>query len=68
LTPVIESAGFEESLTVTLILLQIVELQVPSARTKYVCIPAVVGDTDKLAPVPAEVPPQDPVYHFQEAL
>jgi hypothetical protein len=40
-------------------------LQVPSALTKYVVV--AVGDTVMLAPVPADVPPHDDVYHFQLA-
>jgi hypothetical protein len=40
-------------------------LQVPSALTKYVVV--AVGDTVMLAPVPADVPPHDDVYHLQLA-
>ena len=40
-------------------------LQVPSALTKYVVL--TVGATVMLAPVPANVPPHDVVYHFQLA-
>lgn len=58
-------AGTEVSLTVITMLLQTVLLQVPSARTKYVLV--VVGFTAILLPVPTEVPPQLPVYHFQLA-
>lgn len=42
-------------------------LHFPSARTKYVVLPAVVGETDILLPVPTGVPPHDPLYHFQDA-
>jgi hypothetical protein len=42
-----------------------VVLQEPSALTKYVVL--TVGDTVMLAPVPANVPPHDDVYHFQLA-
>jgi hypothetical protein len=58
-------AGTDVSCTVTVTLLQMVLLQVPSALTKYVVV--AVGDTVMLAPVPAEVPPHDDVYHFQLA-
>jgi hypothetical protein len=40
-------------------------LQVPSARTKYVLVEA--GVTVMLVPVPNEVPPQLPLYHFHVA-
>jgi hypothetical protein len=58
-------AGTDVSCTVTVTLLQMVLLQVPSALTKYVVV--AVGDTVMLAPVPADVPPHDDVYHFQLA-
>jgi hypothetical protein len=51
--------------TVTVKLLHIVLLQVPSARTKYVVV--VVGETVTLEPVPTAVPAQDPLYHFHAA-
>jgi hypothetical protein len=63
--PLIEVAGTDVSCTVTVTLLQMVLLQVPSALAKYVVV--AVGDTVMLAPVPAEVPPHDDVYHFQLA-
>ena len=47
--------------TVTVIEAQVVVLQIPLYLTKYVVVPA--GDTVILLPVPAEVPPQDPVNH-----
>jgi hypothetical protein len=65
LVPLIEVAGNEVSCTVILILLQIVMLFVPSARTKYVVL--VEGAKVILAPVPTKVPPHDDVYHFQLA-
>ena len=40
-------------------------LQVPSARTKYVVVEA--GATVTVLPVPTDVPPQLPLYHFQLA-
>jgi len=46
-------------------LLQMVLLQVPSARTKYVVV--VAGVTIRLLPVAIAVPPQLPLYHFQLA-
>lgn len=51
--------------TVTVTLAHKVVLQAPSARTKYVVVDE--GDTLIAAPVPANVPPQLPVYHFQLA-
>ena len=65
LVPLIEVAGNEVSCTVILILLQIVMLFVPSARTKYVVL--VEGAKVILAPVPTKVPPHDDEYHFQLA-
>jgi hypothetical protein len=65
LVPVIEVAGTDVSFTVTVTLLQMVLLHVPSALTKYVVV--AVGDTVMLAPVPADVPPHDDVYHLQLA-
>jgi hypothetical protein len=44
---------------------QIVVLQVPSARRKYVVFEA--GATVNELPVPTAVPPHDEVYHFQLA-
>ena len=49
----------------TVTLLQIVLLQVPSALRKYVVVAA--GATVTLLPVPTDVPPQLPLYHFQLA-
>ena len=63
--PVIAVAGNEVSPTVTVTLRQMVVLQVPSARTKYVVF--VEGETVMLFPVPSAVPPHDPLYHFQLA-
>jgi hypothetical protein len=63
--PVIEVAGLEVSRTVTTTLLQGEFLQVPSARTKYVVVEA--GETEILLPVPTDVPPHEPLYHFQAA-
>ena len=63
--PVIDVAISEVSLIVTVTLLQMVLLQVPSALTKYVVLTD--GATVMLAPVPANVPPHDVVYHFQLA-
>ncbi len=40
-------------------------LQVPSALRKYVVVAA--GATVTLLPVPTDVPPQLPLYHFQLA-
>ena len=48
-------------------LLQMVLLQVPSARTKYVVVPAVVPVILSDDPVLIAVPPQLPLYHFQLA-
>ena len=42
-------------------------LQVPSARTKYVVVPAVVPVMFNEEPVFIAVPPQLPLYHFQLA-
>ena len=42
-------------------------LQVPSARTKYVVVPAVVPVMFSEEPVLIAVPPQLPLYHFQLA-
>jgi hypothetical protein len=58
-------AALEVSCTVTVTLLQMVVLQVPSALTKYVIVFA--GATEILAPVPIEVPEHEPLYHFQLA-
>jgi hypothetical protein len=63
--PVIEVAGIEVSCTVTVTLLQMVLLQVPSALTKYVVVE--FGETVMLVPEPAEVPPHDAEYHLQPA-
>ncbi len=40
-------------------------LHVPSALRKYVVVEA--GETVTLLPVPTDVPPQLPLYHFQLA-
>jgi hypothetical protein len=63
--PVIPVAGSEVSVTEIFTLRQMVVLQVPSARTKYVVF--VEGETVMLFPVPSAVPPHDPLYHFQLA-
>jgi hypothetical protein len=63
--PAMATAGTEVSRTVTVIFWQAVLLQVPSARTKYTDV--AFGDTDTLAPVPIEVPPQLPLYHLHAA-
>jgi len=63
--PVIDVAGTEVSWTVTVTLLQIVLLHVPSALRKYVVVAA--GATVTLLPVPTDVPPQLPLYHLQLA-
>jgi len=63
--PLIDVAGNEVSPMVTVILRQIVVLQVPSARTKYVVF--VDGETVMLFPAESAVPPHEPEYHFQEA-
>jgi hypothetical protein len=65
LEPVMEVAGTELSLTVTVTDLQTVLLHVPSARTKYVVV--IAGDTVSKDPVVRIVPPQLPLYHFHEA-
>ena len=49
----------------TVIVEQSVVLHVPSARAKYVVF--TFCDTLIEAPVPINVPPQEPVYHFHEA-
>ena len=64
--PLIDVAGNEVSPMVTVILRQMVVLQVPSARTKYVVFAD--GETVMLFPVERAVPPQLPLYHFQLAL
>ena len=61
----IEIAGTDVSFTVIVMLLQMLLLQVPSARTKYVVV--TTGLTVKVLPVPAETPPQLPLYHLQVA-
>jgi hypothetical protein len=63
--PEIEVAGLEVSRTVTTTLLQGEFLQVPSARTKYVVVDE--GETETLLPVPTDVPPHEPLYHFHDA-
>ena len=63
--PDIEVAGLEVSRTVTTTLLHGEFLHVPSARTKYVVVKA--GETVTLVPVPTDVPPHEPLYHFQLA-
>ncbi len=63
--PLIALTGTEVSCTVTVTLLQIVLLQVPSALRKYVVVAA--GATVTLLPVPTDVPPQLPLYHLQLA-
>ena len=42
-------------------------LQVPSALTKYVEVPAEKPVMVKEEPVDTSAPPQDPLYHFQLA-
>jgi hypothetical protein len=49
-------------LTVTVTLAHVVLLHAPSALTKYVVV--TVGDKVMLAPVPTNVPPQLPLYHW----
>jgi hypothetical protein len=61
----IEIAGTDGSFTVIVMLLQMLLLQVPSARTKYVVV--TTGLTVKVLPVPAETPPQLPLYQLQVA-
>jgi len=58
-------AGTDVSFTVMVTLRHTLLLQVPSALTKYVVVTE--GLTDKLLPVPMEVPPQLALYHFQLA-
>ena len=60
-----EIAGTDVSFTVMVTLRHTLLLQVPSALTKYVVVTA--GLMVKLLPVPTEVPPQLPLYHFQLA-
>ena len=48
-------------MTVTITEAQVVVLQVPVYRTKYVVV--VAGETITLFPAPSNVPPQEPLYH-----
>jgi hypothetical protein len=63
LVEVIANAATERLFTLIVRLTHILLLQAPSARTKYVVV--TVGLTVIEEPVPIEVPPHDPVYHFQ---
>jgi hypothetical protein len=65
--PLMLVTGTEVSLTVRVKLLQAVLLQVPSARAKYVYVPAAAGDTTSEVPVAMDVPPQLPRYHLHVA-
>ena len=64
-TPEILVGAVESVLTVINCEAQAVVLQSPSYRIKYVVL--VVGETVMLLPVPAGVPPQEPVYHLAVA-
>jgi hypothetical protein len=57
----------EVSLTVITTDLHIVLLQVPSALPYTVTVPAEGGPQVNGDPVPMDVPPHEPLYHFQEA-
>lgn len=61
----IDTAGNDVSLTFMVVVTQAVVLHVPSARTKYAVFE--VGETVILEPLPNNVPPQVPLYHFQVA-
>ena len=65
--PEIPVACLLVSATVNVKLPQGVELQLPSALTKYVYVPGLTGFTVSVFPVPWSVPPQLPEYHFQLA-
>jgi len=64
---VIDVPALLESRTVRVTDLQMVLLQVPSARRKYVYVPATVGLTISELPVVSKLPPQLPLYHFHDA-
>ena len=59
--PVIPVGAVDSVLTVTVADAHVVLLHVPPYRTKYVVV--VTGDTVMLFPVPADVPPHEPVNH-----
>jgi hypothetical protein len=61
---VMEVAEADNVFTLMNLLSHLVVLQKPSARTKYVVL--LPGETCRLSPVPASVPPQLLLYHFQE--
>lgn len=63
--PVTPVGSVERVLTVTVTLAQVVVLQGPSARTKYVVV--AVGNTVTEVPESKAVPPQVPEYHCHVA-
>ena len=60
-----EVGGMEEVFKLTVVFTQVVVLQSPSARIKYIVV--IIGETVIEVPLPAEVPPHETVYHCHVA-
>jgi hypothetical protein len=62
IVPVMLTGATDKELTVTVTEAQLVVLQVPLYRTKYIV--SIIGETVILLPMPAGVPPQESVNHW----